>query len=367
MIGLSLSGGGSRAIAFHLGCLRALNKLGLLDAVDVISAISGGSVIATYYAYHPELSFSQFEDNIVKMLLQGFEMAFKRKLLLPVNVLSCASASVVGFVNDLISFGFKSPCVLPHIPSRSDIFYGVLRDTVFGGLTLRSEMRRGKSLIVGASEMNQGVSFRFGSEFSGSSYHGELVENNVELALAVAASAAYPVLLPSIDRTWIFEKNGGVCKARVALSDGGIHDNLGLQVLTPDHDQENVPHLKSCSHIIACDAGRAVPLIRQMPLGYLRRVARSFEIVHRRSQTAVLHHLFGLKRFGAINTFSLSYLGQKDDRILVSVPNLITRDEVVGYPTDFSAMSFEWLDKLALRGEQLTSINVQTYMKQLLG
>ena len=34
-IGLALSGGGSRAIAFHLGCLRALNQLGLLDRVSV--------------------------------------------------------------------------------------------------------------------------------------------------------------------------------------------------------------------------------------------------------------------------------------------------------------------------------------------
>ena len=39
-IGLALSGGGSRAIAFHLGCLRALHDYGLLDDVDVISAVS---------------------------------------------------------------------------------------------------------------------------------------------------------------------------------------------------------------------------------------------------------------------------------------------------------------------------------------
>ena len=53
MIGLALSGGGSRAMAFHLGCLRALNDLGLLERVGVLSTISGGSLIGAYYAYTP--------------------------------------------------------------------------------------------------------------------------------------------------------------------------------------------------------------------------------------------------------------------------------------------------------------------------
>ena len=35
-IGLALSGGGYRAAAYHIGALRALHKLGVLDKVDVI-------------------------------------------------------------------------------------------------------------------------------------------------------------------------------------------------------------------------------------------------------------------------------------------------------------------------------------------
>ncbi|MEJ0061498.1 MAG: patatin-like phospholipase family protein [Terricaulis sp.] len=48
-LGLALSGGGSRAIAFHLGCLRALNEIGILSRIDVISSVSGGSVLAGIY------------------------------------------------------------------------------------------------------------------------------------------------------------------------------------------------------------------------------------------------------------------------------------------------------------------------------
>ena len=44
-IGLALSGGGSRAIAFHLGCLRALKKSGILDRVEVISTDAEGRMV----------------------------------------------------------------------------------------------------------------------------------------------------------------------------------------------------------------------------------------------------------------------------------------------------------------------------------
>jgi NTE family protein len=45
-LGLALSGGGSRAAAFHIGTLQGLAEVELLDAVDVVSSVSGGSVFA---------------------------------------------------------------------------------------------------------------------------------------------------------------------------------------------------------------------------------------------------------------------------------------------------------------------------------
>src|SRR5712675_392717 len=66
-IGLALSGGGSRAIAFHLGCLRALNRLGLLERVAVLSTVSGGSVIGAYFHAHRG-DFASFETKIRALL-----------------------------------------------------------------------------------------------------------------------------------------------------------------------------------------------------------------------------------------------------------------------------------------------------------
>ena len=72
MIGLALSGGGSRAMAFHLGCLRALDDLGILERVGVLSTISGGSVVGALYAYTPHLSFTEFESLLRIELRRGF-------------------------------------------------------------------------------------------------------------------------------------------------------------------------------------------------------------------------------------------------------------------------------------------------------
>ena len=72
VIGLALSGGGSRAMAFHLGCLRALHDRGVLGKVQVISSVSGGSVIAAAYAYW-RCPFYEFDRRIVELLRRGFK------------------------------------------------------------------------------------------------------------------------------------------------------------------------------------------------------------------------------------------------------------------------------------------------------
>ena len=69
-IGLSLSGGGSRAVAFHLGTLRALEDLNLLHEVNVISGVSGGSVMAGLLGY-TEAPFSDIDRDTVRFLRRG--------------------------------------------------------------------------------------------------------------------------------------------------------------------------------------------------------------------------------------------------------------------------------------------------------
>ena len=73
-IGLALSGGGSRAIAFHLGCLRALHDRGILDRTSVISSVSGGSVIAALWAYGDE-DFAGFDAHVQTLYAADYSAA----------------------------------------------------------------------------------------------------------------------------------------------------------------------------------------------------------------------------------------------------------------------------------------------------
>src|SRR4051812_500802 len=72
-LGLALSGGGYRAAAFHLGTMRALNRLGLLKKVDVFSTVSGGSIVGADYVLHlkDNPDYKTFEEKHIKKLKQS--------------------------------------------------------------------------------------------------------------------------------------------------------------------------------------------------------------------------------------------------------------------------------------------------------
>ena len=73
-LGLALSGGGSRAAAFHIGTLQGLQEIELLDALDVISSVSGGSVFACAWlaARWKGYSLDAFLNHMTQELAKGF-------------------------------------------------------------------------------------------------------------------------------------------------------------------------------------------------------------------------------------------------------------------------------------------------------
>ena len=54
-IALSLSGGGTRAVGFHLGTMSYLDRVGLLEKVRMLSTVSGGSAVGMGYAVYTTL------------------------------------------------------------------------------------------------------------------------------------------------------------------------------------------------------------------------------------------------------------------------------------------------------------------------
>jgi predicted acylesterase/phospholipase RssA len=57
-VGLALSGGGMRAALCHIGVLARLAELDALRHIDVISCVSGGSIVGAYYYMKLKLSFA---------------------------------------------------------------------------------------------------------------------------------------------------------------------------------------------------------------------------------------------------------------------------------------------------------------------
>jgi len=82
---LAISGGGFRATAFGLGCLRALHDRGVLDHVTVIPGVSGGSLAAALWAYGPT-HFDEFDAFTVDLLRRGLQLELAARAFTPTAV-----------------------------------------------------------------------------------------------------------------------------------------------------------------------------------------------------------------------------------------------------------------------------------------
>src|SRR5690606_17467398 len=81
LVFLAFSGGGKRSSAFAYGALKGLRdfeieldgrKRRLLDEVDSISAVSGGSFPAAYYGLHRDRIFTDFEADFLKRDVEAY-------------------------------------------------------------------------------------------------------------------------------------------------------------------------------------------------------------------------------------------------------------------------------------------------------
>ena len=88
---------------------------------------------------------------------------------------------------------------------------------------------------------------------------------------------------------------------------------------------------------------------------------RSFESVFRKASDSTFECLHRYVDVGALDGFILAYLGQRDERLPWQPPDLVRREVVNNYPTDFFAMVLEDIEALTLRGEQLTRLLIEHY------
>ena len=377
-VGLALSGGGSRAIAFHLGCLRAMHDLNLLDRVQVISSVSGGSVISAMYAYSND-SFREFEARVVQLLSRGLHrdivgQAFRPASLWKVlQTRTVASACFIfrmlhrlvrAAVPSSVSASLSPPPVRTF--SRTEAFRDVIARSLFGDAIVRDVARDSLHTVINATELRTGSAFRFGSQESGCWRFGTISPQDALLADAVAASASYPVWLPALERNYRFTKNGQTTDPKhVVLTDGGVFESLGVSPMEPGRMPSISTNVFDPDYIICCDAGAGLFDDDSFPTRWPGRMYRSFLTVFRKVQDATRKRLHYLAGDGKVSGFALCYLGQQDSALPWVPAGLPRRNEVRDYPTDFAAMSTADIDRLALRGELLMRFLVAYYLPEL--
>ncbi len=264
-IGVSLSGGGYRATAFHLGTLKKLDELNVLQEVDVISTISGGSITGACYCtrtndfnnfYNELYEGLQTKDVINHVLLSG-TMAklalFTLGILGPAFYFLFTSYAwlfpllLVAFIILLVKYQFRIFPVSKRIEKiYNDFFYNQKK---------LSDLKDKPALVIGATNLQTAKSFSFSRDrMQDSSY--EYLDNpvtfkpdNFPLARAVMASSCVPFAFTpvSIDKQF-FEDPAEAEIYHPVLVDGGVYDNQGIHKVMQSGTY-------ACNVVITSDAG----------------------------------------------------------------------------------------------------------------
>jgi predicted acylesterase/phospholipase RssA len=333
-VGLALSGGGYRASLFHIGVLARLAECKVLRHVEVLSCVSGGSIVGAYYYLKLRRLLQNTRDEdvtdddylgLVREVADEFLKGVRR------NLRGRLLANVSGDVRMLLtkySLSDRAGVLL------EEQFYGQLRTRTEPGtwrmpnlliapagrgpdFSLRYEnwMRQAKVpiLVLNATTLNTGHSWQFTATWMGEPpsmldertdasrrlrrtyYHDAPTDGDLRrptLGKAVAASACVPGLFPPVTFSDLYD---GV---DVELVDGGVHDNQGIAALLE----------QDCTILLVSDASgqlRDSDDPKRLPLGVL---LRTNNISMKRIRGMQYGDLLGRKRNGTLRGFMSLHL-----------------------------------------------------------
>ena len=304
VLGLSFSGGGTRAAALAYGVMEELAKtkvqingetIRMLDLVENISAVSGGSYTAAYYGLFGDRLFNDFERKFLKRDVQS---EITKEILSPIN-----------------AFRMSSPYF-----GRSDVTAEFLDQHLFEGKTfadLEQVVREKHRPFVVINATDMALTSRF--EFTQDQF--DLLCSDLgsyKISRAVAASSAVPIVFSPITLrnyagkckyqepgwmvTTLLERQKSVRRYAlvndlrsyldsskrkyVHLLDGGLADNLGLRAMLDRFTISNSAeladnfkrrHLRRLVHIVVnAQARQNMPEIDELAeIPTLRSVAFS--------------------------------------------------------------------------------------------
>ncbi len=216
-VALCLSGGGYRAMLFHLGTLWRLNELRYLTKLDRISSVSGGSITSGVLALNwDKLGFDA----------NGFALNFDQQVTQPIRAMASETVDVSSILEG--AFGGVSKHIVDHYNKH-----------LYHHATLQ-QIADAPRFVFNATSLQTGVLWRFSKPFMGDWKVGLVKNPNIELATAVAASSAFPPLLSpcvlDLDPNSFDPATPAApgvklpdFRKQIVLADGGVYDNLGLE------------------------------------------------------------------------------------------------------------------------------------------
>jgi NTE family protein len=257
-IALCLSGGGYRAMVFHLGVLIRLNEVGLLKKLTRVSSVSGGSIVAGMLGLQwKNLDFQNGVANKLQSAVIDPIRQFAGKTIDADSVIG--GIFLPGTINDRIVSAYKdylfNEATLQDLPSDTE----------------------GPRFVINATNIQSGALWRFSKPFMADYLVGMVENPTVPLAFAVGASSAFPPVLsparlPLQHTDFVPDPKCPLQRepftTEVILSDGGVYDNLGLETAW-----------KNYQTILVSDAGGKMQPQPEPKTDWARHAYRVFDVI----------------------------------------------------------------------------------------
>jgi NTE family protein len=228
-VALCLSGGGFRAALFHLGALRRLAEVGALGAVDTVSAVSGGSILAAHLA-----------QRLRPWPVAGEPVGdWEVRIAAPFRAF-CATSLRTRPLLLRWALPWNWPRAAVPVEALARAYERRLTALRLAALPARP------AFVFCATDLVFGVNFELGRTRLGDWQAGYAAPPaDLPLARAVAASSCFPPVFGPFDLGIdVGVLAGGRFPAgaererllrRLRLSDGGLYDNLGLEPVWKTH------------------------------------------------------------------------------------------------------------------------------------
>ena len=243
-IAVSLSGGGFRATAFHLGVLARLAAERMLSCITLVSSVSGGSLAAGLVLSLSGMRWPADEEYLGQTLPEA------GKLLMSVDL-----------EWEILKQMLTRPWLLPQGRAKLLALGLIQKWQIQSSL---ADLPKTPISFINATTYETGRNFRFGRSRMGDYKANYVLNPNFLLADALAASSAYPGLLGPLTLNtgnfqWVKYKEwkkitaipcNPLCK-KLHLWDGGIYDNLGIESLFKPGGFE---YQDECDFLIVSDA-----------------------------------------------------------------------------------------------------------------